>query len=87
MISGPLTYVEADEFASRIADLASLPRTTIVLDMSATTGIDASALGKLVRLSAELAAGGQRMEIRGCRPPLYGKLLAARLDRVMRISP
>ena len=83
---GELDLACKDQLDAAIAMVVSGPAADVVVDLSATTFLDSTGLGFLVRLSRRIAAGGHALTVSSPTRPALRALELAGLDRVLHIS-
>lgn len=84
---GRIDVLTVSEVRERLHAAVDAGAGTLVLDLSAVDGIDATGLGVLVGTQRRAQRRGQRLVLRGT-PPRFARLLrATRLQRVLPTEP
>ena len=82
---GELDLACKDQLDAAIAAVCSGPAADVVVDLSATTFLDSTGLGFLVRLSRRIAAAGHELTIAAASGPALRAIELAGLDRVLKV--
>jgi len=86
VITGSLSGEATNEFHQNIEELATGKATKITLDMSSTTTINSSALGKILLFRKRLAEQERILQIRGCSEPLFKTFQMIKFDTLISIK-
>jgi anti-sigma B factor antagonist len=83
---GELDLACKDQLDAAIETVAAGPAADVVVDLSATTFLDSTGLGFLVRLSRRIAAGGHELTIAAPTRPALRAIELSGLDHVLTIA-
>jgi len=85
-VSGSLSGEATNEFHQQIEELVAGNSTKITLDLSKTTTINSSALGKILLFRKRLAEQERTLQIRGCSEPLFKTFQMIKFDTLISIK-
>jgi len=84
-IDGPLSGETTTEFQSRMEELVASGHLTVTLDLSRTSSINSSALGKILLFRKKLAEAGRTLQIVGCSESLFKTFQMIKFDKLVTI--
>jgi anti-anti-sigma factor len=85
-VVGSLTGENINEFHRLVEELATESYSTITLDLSGTTSISSSALGKILLFRKKLAEARRTFQIRGCSDTLFKTFQMIKFDSLISIT-
>ena len=85
-VDGPLAGGVVEDFHRRMTELATGSFLTITLDLSQTTTINSTAIGKLIFFSRKLAENRKILQIQGCSEGVYRIFKALQLDKLIKME-
>ena len=85
-VRGEVDLVESGELRAVLADAATGPHRTVIVDLSGVGFMGSSGMGVLAQQHAELAASGRRLQVTGCPPRIRRSLEVIGLDQVLEIT-
>jgi len=85
-VDGPLAGEAVEDFHRRMVELAAGSFLTITLDLSRTTTINSTAIGKLIFFSRKLAESRKILRIQGCSEGVYRIFKALQLDKLIKME-
>jgi anti-anti-sigma factor len=86
VVSDSLSGESTNEFHQHIEELAAGSCTVITLDLSRTTTINSSALGKILLFKKRLAEQERTLQIRGCSESLFKTFQMIKFDTLISIK-
>ncbi len=86
VVNGSLAGDATNEFHQHIEELATGNSSRITLDLSGTTTINSSALGKILLFRKRLAEQDRTLQIRGCSEPLFKTFQMIKFDTLISIK-
>jgi len=86
VVNGPLYSLGAEEFEQKLESMIETSFATVTIDLSAASGIDSDAMGKIVFVRKRLADQNRLLRIRGCSENVYATLKMIQLDRLIEIQ-
>ena len=84
-VNGALSGETTNEFHRQIEELSAGDWTTLTLDLSKTTTINSSALGKILLFRKKLAEQQRTLQIRGCNEALFKTFQMIKFDTLISI--
>jgi anti-anti-sigma factor len=85
-VSGSLSGETTNEFHQHIEELAAGDSVKITLDLTNTTAINSSALGKILLFRKRLAEQERTLQIRGCSESLFKTFQMIKFDTLISIK-
>ena len=85
-VTGSLSGESTNEFHQNIEEIAAGNCSIITLDLSKTTTINSSALGKILLFKKRLAEQERTFQIRGCSEPLLKTFQMIKFDTLISIK-
>ena len=84
-VVGSLTGESTNEFHRQVEELVGESYSTITLDLSGTSSINSSALGKILLFRKKLAEAQRTLQIKGCSDPLFKTFQMIKFDSLISI--
>ena len=84
-VVGSLTGENVNEFHRQVEELVGESYPTITLDLSGASGINSSALGKILLFRKKLAEAQRTLQIRGCSDTLFKTFQMIKFDSLISI--
>jgi anti-anti-sigma factor len=84
-VSGPLSGEATNEFHRNMEELVAGGHATITLDLSQTTTINSSVLGKILLFRKKLLEEGRTLQIQGCSDALFKTFQMIKFDTLIPI--
>lgn len=84
-VEGSLTGPDAEGFQSLLEELTEKKIKELTLDLSQTTGVNSTTIGRILLAQRKLEDSGIVLRIEGCSDAVYQTMTSINLDKIISI--